>query len=557
MRDIIELGIAIVALIILILVSLYASIKLDADTYAGGEDLTEYFLDENLKNAIIELAEAETGESNKKRIFESDLQAITQAPGGTSLKLSGKGIKDLSGLELFANYNITWIFLDWNEIEDISVIENFKNLTKISFSGNNVKNISPLATLENLSSITAINNQIETIEQLGNLKRIENINLDGNKIENISVVTEWENLVDMSFQNNNILSIPDFSNLKKLKQINLSSNKLETISTMGSVEKLEKIEIDSNNLTSLDGIQNNLSITYLSCCNNNINQLNGIENLNNLENINLNKNDIKDISIIGNNKQLKYIYMDANMIQDFEVLKELPNLEKYTLYNQSYFYLIDQKPEQDTIQINLPVMYTQLHNQDSFIYKEQLNQEVSGTENYQIDETNSIITIPVQDVEKDNIVLKVSDDYNTIMQFIIELKEEEPFFEINDYEIEDNQIKNIQPNTTYADLKDNIKTNMEYLVKDGENVIDESDILKTGQILKTGDNHYSIVVIGDTNADGKSDIKDILNMNKHRLNKENLLDAYFSAGDINKDEKVDIRDILQVNKYRLKKIKQY
>ena len=43
-------------------------------------------------------------------------------------------------------------------------------------------------------------------------------------------------------------------------------------------------------------------------------------------------------------------------------------------------------------------------------------------------------------------------------------------------------------------------------------------------------------------------------VNKHRLGKASLKDEYLIAGDVNKDGKVDIRDILQINKYRLNKI---
>ena len=67
-------------------------------------------------------------------------------------------------------------------------------------------------------------------------------------------------------------------------------------------------------------------------------------------------------------------------------------------------------------------------------------------------------------------------------------------------------------------------------------------------------NGYKIIVTGDTNGDGKADIQDILNINKHRLNKGNLENEYLKAGDVNGDGKVDIQDILKINKYRLNKI---
>lgn len=61
-------------------------------------------------------------------------------------------------------------------------------------------------------------------------------------------------------------------------------------------------------------------------------------------------------------------------------------------------------------------------------------------------------------------------------------------------------------------------------------------------------------LLGDANRDGKVDFKDILAINKHRLNKVQLTGERLEAADVNKDGKVDFKDILKINKYRLGKI---
>ena len=115
-------------------------------------------------------------------------------------------------------------------------------------------------------------------------------------------------------------------------------------------------------------------------------------------------------------------------------------------------------------------------------------------------------------------------------------------------------IKNIQPNTEYNEFLKEFSNDIQFIVKEGDTVVTGTNKIKTGQVLTVGENNYTLVVIGDTNGDGKADIKDILKVNKHRLNKIKLQNEYFKAGDVNKDGKADIRDILKINKYRLKKI---
>ena len=133
--------------------------------------------------------------------------------------------------------------------------------------------------------------------------------------------------------------------------------------------------------------------------------------------------------------------------------------------------------------------------------------------------------------------------------------------EINEYVIENNILKNANPETTVINFKNNIIPENQVNIK----IVNKNNIdLKDTEIVKTGDKlqvivneeitEYPIVIKGDVNGDGYSDIIDILAINKHRLNKVELNDVYFIAGDIDKNGNADIIDILQINKFRLKKI---
>lgn len=123
-------------------------------------------------------------------------------------------------------------------------------------------------------------------------------------------------------------------------------------------------------------------------------------------------------------------------------------------------------------------------------------------------------------------------------------------------------LENISPNTTVEVMTKNINTNGNVIVyKDSKEVTDKSQKVSTGMKLKISldntNNEYIIVVKGDTNGDGKTDLNDILLINKHRLNKVKLEGEYLQASDANKDGTVDFKDILQINKFRLGKIKSF
>lgn len=73
-----------------------ATIFITNKTYATEADISSNFVDENLRNAILDLAKEAAGDEEKTEIYESDIEKIIEMPGGTSLKLAGKGIRNLS-----------------------------------------------------------------------------------------------------------------------------------------------------------------------------------------------------------------------------------------------------------------------------------------------------------------------------------------------------------------------------------------------------------------------------------------------------------------------------
>ena len=393
------------------------------NVYAAETDITNTFKDENLRAEILELAKEATGDDSKTKIYESDIDKIVSQPGGTSLRLAGKGIKDLSGIEAFSNKGITWIFLDWNEITDLSPLRGFNDLEKISFSGNNVLDISVLGNLKNLKNITAINNKIENIDVLSNLD-MKYICLDGNNISNINVVSNWTNLVDMSFANNVIENVPDFSKLGNLETVNLSNNKIKSIENISG--NIEELSIDNNELTSLSGVQNLSKLKILSVSNNQINSLSELESLGELENLNINKNQIRDVSCLVRCSKLKYLYMDNNYITNFEDLSNLSSLEKYSAYNQNMAVEIKEKIVGENIEVPLPDLYSKLYDENSFIHQENLQTQVNGAEEYEISSDNKTITLKAEDLQNGDITVLVSDDYNTLLKYNITLDKKAP-----------------------------------------------------------------------------------------------------------------------------------
>lgn len=134
--------------------------------------------------------------------------------------------------------------------------------------------------------------------------------------------------------------------------------------------------------------------------------------------------------------------------------------------------------------------------------------------------------------------------------------------EVEDEETKELYVTKINPKTTLAEFENKIITNGEIQIYHEEKEITESStLLVTGMkmkvTLKTEEKEYNIVVLGDVDGNGTSDLNDILAINRYRLGKGTLTGAYLKAGDVTGDEKTNLTDILKINRYRLGKITRF
>ena len=130
------------------------------------------------------------------------------------------------------------------------------------------------------------------------------------------------------------------------------------------------------------------------------------------------------------------------------------------------------------------------------------------------------------------------------------------------YQINDKYMTNVKINTKASELIKTIQDANEgatvTIFNSNNEAVSEDEILATGMRIEVtiGDTKYDITIVvkGDTNGDGKAELSDIIKMNKHRLNKSQLGDAYLQAADVDSDGKVNLLDIIKLNKFRLNKI---
>ncbi len=463
----------------------------------NGEDIsiTDNFKDTNLKNAILELV----GKTSDDLIYESDIAKIASdgVPGGKQLNLSNKGITKLDGIEIFAKYNLEWLYIDNNNIEDLSPISSIQSLTKLNASNNNITNITSLQTLMNLKTINLINNSIEDVSILSNMNNLEYLYLNNNKIKSLDSVSNLNTIKEIYCEENEIENIDNILNLLNIEKINARKNKIKNIVGNINSETLKYLNISENNLTDISGLTEN-KISYL--------------NLNN-QSIKLYTGQIVDSE-----------YVQINLPKIFSMIDDTYNIE---IENLSYYEFKDNNSiiilTNEFIANGLKIKVLK----DDYTY---INYTIIiDNEIYNgLKEKYNIIRTP-----KEFILTGINLEKNKIQDFIQEL--------------------NLNEKNTISFNKNNDIVNIEDIITTGTR-------MQVFNTEKNYYQDYTIVVYGDTTGDGDINSLDALNVIYNKLNFDNLQldinDAYVEAGRVTEETRNEIAipssvDALAIIKHKL------
>lgn len=117
-----------------------------------------------------------------------------------------------------------------------------------------------------------------------------------------------------------------------------------------------------------------------------------------------------------------------------------------------------------------------------------------------------------------------------------------------DYIITDEIIKNITTNTTQKEFEDKVNIKLDYEIYRNDQKLEEDAIIATGDILRTENGQeYTLIVAGDVNKDGIVNIRDIVQMRKYLLTRDNFDDISKLAADSNLDGKtISIKDLIRM-----------
>lgn len=249
------------------------------------------------------------------------------------LNLYHNNIQDISILKDYKK--LQFLDLSYNERVDFSILKNLDQLTDLLLRNNSINDISFLKDFKKLTRLVLSDNNISSVSYLKKAKLLKVLDLNCNKIKNISIIKEFKQLTNLDLSNNLIENISSLKDLIKLKDLNLNSNRIVDVFNLENLIELSYLELNDNKVIDISHLKKMEMLIFLDLSKNKIVDLMSLKKINKLKILRLSHNSISDISILKNFKGLTHLDLKKNLINDISNLKSLKNLESLFLnYNK-------------------------------------------------------------------------------------------------------------------------------------------------------------------------------------------------------------------------------
>ncbi|EUJ24011.1 leucine-rich repeat domain-containing protein [Listeria cornellensis] len=244
------------------------------------------------------------------------------------------------------------------KIKSMKGLENFKNLTRLSFFGGEVQDYSPLNDLHQLTSLTLghfngmkldfikempllknlviYDSPLTDISALASLKSLTHLAVNRAQVKDISVINQMPSLGFVGFDGNQIEEIPTLQNSDQMHNLSLNQNKIKSVEGLKGLDALITLSITDNQVETLAPLRGLTGLQELIAMRNKIQTMEGINEMTGLQELNLVRNELMEVMPVTNLKALKELYADGNHISNITPWKEMSDAVDWGATGQTF-----------------------------------------------------------------------------------------------------------------------------------------------------------------------------------------------------------------------------
>ena len=176
--------------------------------------------------------------------------------------------------------------------------------------------ISAIASLPALRSLTMDGCGLSTIAGLENAQQLTYLDLRSNAIRNITPLSGLADLQELYMAHNALTDLSELSALSNLQKLDVSYNSLTSIAPICSLVGLQRLNVAHNELTDLAAVDNLTALTHLFAGNNSLTDVSALARCGNLVELDLSNNTITDIAALNTLTNITYFNFSYNQVAE-------------------------------------------------------------------------------------------------------------------------------------------------------------------------------------------------------------------------------------------------
>ena len=284
------------------------------------------------------------------------LEDLRLLPYLRKLTVEGQKITGLSELSALTRLeDLRFVDCRFSDPKQLSVVASLPNLTSLTLSdcglstiadlsgapkleyldlssNGGLRDLSVLAEMTTLQEVYLQHNAITTLEKLSGLTNLEKLDVSYNAITSLSYLANSIKLRSLIADGNQIADTIGISSLSLLETLSLNYNKLTDVSSLASCTELKKLSFNNNDVKNLSSLGGLLKLEELDFSYNTVEFLPDWQEGCSLRNINGSHNLLQSIDPLAKVSNICYVYMDYNKLKNVDALADCYNLVQLNVF---------------------------------------------------------------------------------------------------------------------------------------------------------------------------------------------------------------------------------
>ena len=210
-----------------------------------------------------------------------------------ALSLRGRGIADLTGLELATN--LVRLDLGHNPVTDLRPLASLGHLASLNLDGVAGPDLYALTWMASLRALSLRSNSLETVAPLAYLNGLEALDIGDNAVADLYPLAGLAGLKTLRADRNRIVDLTALGGLAGLRALDLASNGLTDLYPLSALAQLESLDLADNRVTDLTALAGLARLRTLLLGRNPMTDVQVLSGLANLEMLSLHGNPVKDL----------------------------------------------------------------------------------------------------------------------------------------------------------------------------------------------------------------------------------------------------------------------